>query len=249
MGGPLNFGYYCGDCMDYLPQFPDKYFDLAVVDPPYGINAPEMSMGSNKSRKGDGYPGVSTAEKLRKGRLNNGAGKLKNRVLNTMDCSWDMERPGQEYFEELFRVSKNQIIFGYNYFSDMLPICRGIIVWDKRQPWENFSQAEIAWTSYDRPASLVSISNTGGANAERKIHPTQKPVPLYAWIYSRYARRDMRLLDTHAGSASSLIAAHDAGLQFIGFEKDLGYYTTSKERLDIHMAQHNLFTDFPEVLP
>lgn len=126
MGGPLDFGYYCGDCMDYLPQFPDKYFDLAVVDPPYGINAPKMSMGRNKSRKGDGYPGVSTAEKLRKGRLNSGAGKLKNRALNTMDCSWDVVRPGPEYFRQLFRVSKNQIIFGYNYFSDMLPPSRGI---------------------------------------------------------------------------------------------------------------------------
>ena len=88
MEGEIDFGYYCGDCMDYLPQYPDEYFDLAVVDPPYGINAPGMSMGSNKSRTGDGYPGISVAERLRKERT------------NTMGCSWDVERPGPEYFAE-----------------------------------------------------------------------------------------------------------------------------------------------------
>lgn len=237
MEGQIDFGYYCGDCMDYLPQYPDGYFDLAVVDPPYGINAPGMSMGSNKSRAGDGYPGISVAERLRKERD------------NTMGCSWDVERPGPEYFAELFRVSKNQVIWGYNYFSDLLPPCRGIIVWDKRQPWDNFSQAEIAWTSYDRPAALVSLSNTGGANAERKIHSTQKPVALYAWIYARYTQRGMCVLDTHVGSASSLIAAHDAGLRYVGFERDKEYYRTSKERLGAHIAQHNLFADYPGVVP
>ena len=102
----------------------------AIVDPPYGINAPNMSMGTNKSRNGDGYPGISTADRLRKGRLNNGGGKLKKRILNTASCYWDFQRPKPEYFKELFRVSKNQVIFGYNYFSDMLPPSRGIIASD-----------------------------------------------------------------------------------------------------------------------
>lgn len=114
------------DCMEGMKEYPDKYFDLAIVDPPYGINSPNMSMGSNKSRSRDGYPGVSTAEKLRKGRLNAGAGKLKNRALQKMNCEWDFTPPGPEYFEELFRVSKDQIIWGGNYFP--LPPTRGIIV-------------------------------------------------------------------------------------------------------------------------
>lgn len=162
------------DCMEVMKEFPDKFFHLAIVDPPYGINSPNMSMGSNKSRQGNGYPGISTAEKVRKGRLNQGAGKLKNRALNTIDCSWDSERPKPEYFEELRRVSKNQIIFGYNYFSDMLPPCRGFIAWDKCQPWENFSQAELAYTSFDMPAKLIRLSNTGGKNAEKKDTPNTK---------------------------------------------------------------------------
>lgn len=121
------------DCMKGMKEFPDKYFELAIVDPPYGNNAPKMSMGSNKSRKGDGYPGISVAERIKKGRLNAGAGKLKNRALNTMSCNWDFEPPEKAYFDELFRVSLNQIIWGGNYFP--LPPTRGIISWDKIQPW------------------------------------------------------------------------------------------------------------------
>lgn len=237
----LDFGYYNMDCMEGMKQFPDKYFDLAVVDPQYGINAPKMSMGSNPKRTKGGYPGESTAVKLKKGRLNQGAGKLKNRILNNSDCSWDSERPGPEYFNDLFRVSKNQVIFGYNYFSDLLPPCRGVIIWDKLQPWENFSQAELAWTSFDKPAAMIKLSNTGGANEEKKIHPTQKPIKLYAWIYGRYATPGMKLLDTHTGSASSLIAAHDAGLQYVGFERDKQYYQDSKARLDSYTSQLNLY--------
>lgn len=170
-----------------MARYPDQWFDLAVVDPPYGINAAKMQMGSHPTRsRTDGHgsgPGVSTASRL-KGRLNNGSGKLKNRILNKSSIDWDNEVPGDEYFKELFRVSKNQIIWGGNYFP--LPPSRGIIVWDKCQPWDNFSQVEIAWTSFDMPAKIFRYSNTGGANAEKKIHPTQKPTQLYDWIYSRF---------------------------------------------------------------
>ena len=238
----LDYGYYNMDCMDGMKQFPDKYFDIAIVDPQYGINAPNMSMGSNKSRKKDGYPGVSTSEKLRKGRWDHGGGKLKDRTLNKMNCDWDFARPGQEYFQELFRVSKNQIIWGYNYFSDMLPACRGVIVWDKRQPWENFSQVELAWTSFNRPAAIVRISNTGGRNDEKKIHPTQKPVELYEWILNKRVEKKDSILDTHAGSASLLVACHRMGFKKVtAFEIDEGYFSLSKQRVEKEKAQANIF--------
>lgn len=223
------------DCMKGMKEFPDKYFELAIVDPPYGNNAPKMSMGSNKSRKGDGYPGISVAERIKKGRLNAGAGKLKNRALNTMSCNWDFEPPEKAYFDELFRVSLNQIIWGGNYFP--LPPTRGIISWDKIQPWENFSQFELAWTSFDKPAAVFRHSNTGGANETQKIHPTQKPVALYEWLLSKYAKPGDKILDTHVGSASSLIACHNMGFEYIGFELDKDYYEKAQERIDAVKAQ------------
>lgn len=216
------------DCMDFMRGIPDKFFDLAVVDPPYGINAPSMNMGSNPARTKGGYPSVSTASRLRKGRLNSGAGKLKDRILNTKSCDWDFFPPDEEYFTELFRVSANQIIWGGNYFP--LPPTRGIICWDKLQPWENFSQFELAWTSFDRPAAMYRLSNTGGRNGENKIHPTQKPIALYAWIFRTFAKPGDRILDTHLGSGSSRIAAYRMGLDFYGCEIDREYFEASDER-------------------
>ena len=171
------------DCMEYMRNIPDKFFELAVVDPPYGINAPNMSMGSNMNRRHGGYNGESIAQRLKRKRFNQGAGKLKNRALNTMQCDWDCHPPSKEYFEELFRISRNQVIWGGNYFS--LPPTRGILCWDKMQPWKNFSQFELAWTSFDCPASIIHLSNTGGNNKESKIHPTQKPIknPSYTETY------------------------------------------------------------------
>lgn len=180
----LDFGYYCIDCMDGMKQFPDKFFDVAIVDPPYGINAPNMAMGTNMSRTGDGYPAESTANRIKRKKINHGAGKLKNRTLTTMNFDWDSRPPEPEYFRELFRVSKNQIIWGGNYFE--LPPTRGIVAWDKIQPWDNFSQFELAWTSYDVPAKLFRYSNTGGANTDEKIHPTQKPIALYEYLISTF---------------------------------------------------------------
>lgn len=133
----LDFGYYNMDCMAGMKLFPDKYFDVAIVDPPYGINAPNMAMGTNKSRTKNGYPAESTASRLKR------SGQVKE---------WDSKPPTEEYFKELFRVSKNQIIWGGNYFN--LPPTKCFVVWDKVQPWDAFSQAEIAWTSYNLPAKL-----------------------------------------------------------------------------------------------
>lgn len=225
------------DCMEAMRQFTDKFFDLAIVDPPYGINAANMQMGSspNRPKKNGSGPAISTAVKL-KGRLNQGHGKLKNRILNNSSIEWDNSIPNDEYFQELFRVSKNQIIWGGNYFP--LPPTRCVLCWDKRQPWENFSQWEMAWTSFDSPAALFSYSNTGCANAEPKIHPTQKPVALYRWLLKRYGGSPGgTILDTHLGSGSSRIAAHQMGFEFYGYELNTEYFEEQEKRFNLHASQ------------
>ncbi len=230
------------DNIEYMKSCGDKVFDLAIVDPPYGINAANMQMGSHPTRsRNDGHgsgPGISAAVKL-KGRLNSGGGKLKNRLLNKSDIGWDSEIPSPEYFEQLKRVSKNQIIWGGNYFP--LPPTRCILAWNKMQPWENFSQFEMAWTSFDKPAGLISLSNTGGANAESKIHPTQKPIKLYEWVLRRYAAKGQRILDTHLGSGSSAIAAHYFGCDFVGCEINESYYNDAVKRFKTKTSQSILF--------
>lgn len=152
MGEPSSVAYNM-DCMEYMKTLPDNAFDLAVVDPPYGIRADNFKNGSGAKD----HPKGSTSERLR---WSNGSGKLKDRLLNRADCSWDLNPPSEEYFIELFRISRDQIIWGGNYFR--LPPTRGIIAWDKMQPWENFSQVEMAWTSFDRPAALFQYCNAGG---------------------------------------------------------------------------------------
>lgn len=226
-------GFYNMDCMEGMRQYPDGYFDLAIVDPPYGIQADNFNNGNGASKdKGNDY---GTAARLRKGRLNQGGGKLKGRLLNTSDCSWDTEIPPPEYFRELMRVSKNQIIWGGNYFP--LPPTRCIIVWDKIQPWDNFSQVEMAWTSFDKPAALFRMNNCYSG----KIHPTQKPVRLYCWLLEKYAKAGYRILDTHAGSASSLVACRRMGYEYTGFEIDLDYYRAANERLQAELNQISIF--------
>lgn len=228
------------DCMEGMHQFPDGFFDLAIVDPQYGINAPNMKMGSNPNRKEPGqYPGTSTAVRI-KGRLNSGGGKLKDRILNQSSIGWDNEVPDDSYFKEIFRVSKNQIIWGGNYFN--LPPCRGFIIWNKNQPWENFSQAEFAWTSFDSPAKVFTFSNRGGSNDEAKIHPTQKPVELYQYCLSRFAKEGDKILDTHLGSGSSRIAAYKMGFDFWGFEIDQNYFLDSQKRFE-NSINEPLFQD------
>ena len=195
METPISEVYNC-DCIEFMRTVPDSFFHLAVVDPPYGLAKESTS----------------------------GAGRLKGRALNHGHISsWDVA-PTQEYFDELFRVSKHQIIWGGNYF--WLPPTRCVICWDKVQPWENFSQIEIAWTSFDYLAKLFRYDNrTGG-----KIHPTQKPVELYAWTYKTFAQPHFRILDTHLGSSSSRIAAYKLGLNFWGCEIDPEYFKAAEER-------------------
>lgn len=216
------------DCMEYMSTVPDKFFDLAIVDPPYGINAPKMAMGG----------GYSNGKYNSKKRLNGGSGKLKNRILNQSNCEWDEAPPGDDYFRELFRVSKNQIIWGGNYFP--LPPTRCIVAWDKCQPWENFSQIEIAWTSYDRPAKLFRLIN-GGANSEKKIHPTQKPIDLYEYLIDRFALSGDKIFDSHMGSGSSRIAAYNMGYDFWGCEINKEYFEASEKRFEKATQQQSLF--------
>ena len=202
METPISEVHNC-DCIEFMRTMPDRFFDLAVVDPPYQLGGNSVSNSRHS-----------------------GSGTLKNRALNQGAKKfekWDVA-PSQEYFDELFRVSKNQIIWGGNYFP--LPPTRCIICWDKVQPWENFSQIEIAWTSFDYPAKLFRYDNrTGG-----KIHPTQKPVELYAWTYKTFTQPHFRILDTHLGSSSSRIAAYKLGLSFWGCEIDPEYFNAAEER-------------------
>lgn len=202
----MNNIVYNRDCLEAMREMEDNAFDLAVVDPPYGIGGD--SLHANRSCK--------------KNRLS-GAGQLRHRILNTARTDWDVA-PTQEYFDELLRVSRNAIIWSGNYFG--LPRCRCFICWDKVQPWPNFSQCEYAWTTFDQPAKLFRYDNREGG----KIHPTQKPVALYDWIFKTFAKPGMKVLDTHIGSGSSRIAAYKAGLDFVGYEIDKEYYEAQERR-------------------
>jgi site-specific DNA-methyltransferase (adenine-specific) len=199
--------------MEGMKQFPDKYFELAIVDPPYGI-----------ARFGNRV-------------------ELSNRIYKeTKINKWDI-KPTQEYFDELFRVSQKQIIWGANNFT--LPETEYFIVWDKWQTVDNFASAEYAWTNIKMPAKVFRYA-IHKEMAERKgeggkIHPTQKPVKLYEWLLANYAKPGDKILDTHVGSASSLIACYNMGFEYIGFEIDKDYYEAAQERMRIHMQQQTIF--------
>lgn len=211
------------DCMEYMKSIPDEFFDLAVVDPPYGLGCATWGMGGTADRR-------SPARKIYKERVNqyrhSVSGKLKDRILNKSEKkfeNWDVA-PSKEYFDELFRVSKNQIIWGGNYFE--LPPTRCIICWDKMQPWPNFSQVEMAWTSFDYPAKIFRFDN----RTTDKIHPTQKPISLYAWIFENFAKEGDKILDTHLGSGSSRIAAYKMGFDFYATEIDAEFFDAQEKR-------------------
>ena len=213
------------DCLEYMRTLPDKAFQLAIADPPYGISIDLASMG-----QGTGVaPETNSRVKLNKSRMH-GAGKLKDRAINKFDTSWDYEPPKQEFFDELFRISKNQIIWGGNYFD--LPPTRGIICWDKEQTFLNFSQWEMAWSSFDTTAKIFRFSNRGFTCPEKqeRIHPTQKPIALYAWLLTHYAKPGDRIFDPMMGSQSSRIAAYKMGFDYVGCELDKEYFDKGCER-------------------
>ena len=196
------------DCLDAMKEMNDNAFDLAIVDPPYGI-------GKKTTQGGYGKKGNSLA-------------KFPNHL-------WDDSIPSAEYFEQLFRVSKNQIIWGANYFP--LSQYRGFIVWDKMTYIPTMSQVELAYTSFDSPARYVKINS----NQKKRIHPTQKPVRLYEWILDKYAKPNWKILDTHIGSGSIAIACHNCGFDLTGFEIDSDYYNDCMKRLNEHQRQLKLW--------
>ena len=203
---------YLEDCVKALKRFNDKHFDLAIVDPPYGILA---GLDKRKAKK------APTSR--------NSLGKFFNTV------NWDDAPPTQEYFEELFRVSKNQIIFGGNYFK--LPPTRCLIVWDKMTYVPTMSQIEIAWTSFNSHSRLKKINS----NQKDRFHPSQKPVELYSWLLKEYAKEGYFILDTHLGSGSSRIAAYKGGFNFVGFEIDAEYYEKQEKRFNDFKSQLRMF--------
>lgn len=206
--------------MELMSQFEDNHFDLAVVDPPYGINFAKD------------YTGRTKEDKL----------GLRHKSKN-----WDEAVPNDEYFKELFRVSKNQIIWGGNYFSYIWQFGgKGFVFWKKNNPVDNFSDGELAWTSFNKVAKCYDYSYYGGlawhpTKADRKIHPTQKPVKLYDWIFQKYANEGDKLLDTHLGSGSIAISSHYAGLHLTACEIDEDYFKQSIERIKRQTAQKTFF--------
>lgn len=205
---------YNMDCMEGMKQIPDKYFELAIVDPPYGIGLKGANVIKNKS---DG-----------------------DRVFNTQ---WDEAIPEKKYFDELQRVSKEQIIWGGNYFLDYLGYCKAPIIWDKLNGDSIYADGEMAWTSKGLPKNLRIFKHQwcGAFKASErgatKIHPTQKPIELYKWLLRNYAKQGDKILDTHMGSGSSVIACYDMGFDYMAFEIDKDYYEAACKRIEQHKAQ------------
>lgn len=206
------------DCMEFMKDLPDNAFDLAIVDPPYGMGATW-----SKSRKDQFYRHKST---------------YKN------DQS---EKPTSQYIDELFRVTKNQIIWGFNYFSHLLPETNNLIIWDKvRSAQKTFmSEAELAWHSMSKPIIIFRHQWDGGKKAKetgiKKIHPFQKPLALYKWLLQNYAKPGQTIFDSHVGSGSIRIACHDLGFEFTGCEIDADYHKAQEARYQNHKSQGRLF--------
>jgi site-specific DNA-methyltransferase (adenine-specific) len=211
---------YLMDCIAGLKHYPDKYFDLAVVDPPYGIGED--------------------------GKSNHSRSKIAKSKLYTPK-KWDNEPPSIEYFTELFRVSKNQIVWGANHFISRMPYDSSCwLVWDKENGENDFADCELAWTSFDKAVRRYKFRWAGMLQGnmkdkENRIHPTQKPVALYDWIFTRFAEKGYKVLDTHLGSGSSRIAADKAGLDFVGFELDEEYYNALNKRFNDYKCQLRMF--------
>ena len=221
---------YNMDCMEGMKQFPDKYFDLAIVDPPYGIGILSMNYTKSGAVRTHGHAAARRRDYRKQG-------------------EWDI-KPEKEYFAELERVSKKSIIWGGNYFSEFLPSSKSFVIWDKRcndNMTNDFADCEYAYLSNGMGVARIFRYVWNGMiqgnmkDKEERWHPTQKPVALYAWLLGRYAKEGDKILDTHAGSASSLIACHNAGFDFIGFEIDEHYYKLAKERMEREFAQMRLW--------
>jgi len=205
--GNINLNLGCS--LEAMRSMGDNQYDLAIVDPPYGLG--NRTFGTNESKK------------------------TRNTQTRFESHNWDDSIPPIEYFEELRRVSKNQIIWGGNYFN--LPPTRCVLVWDKMNYLTTMSRIEIAWTSYDKPAKLTKINS----NQTNRFHPTQKPAALYRWLLDNYAQEGDRILDTHLGSGSIAIACYDAGFALDAWEIDPDYHARALARFEKHSRQLRLF--------
>ena len=209
---------YCQDCFPAMRKMADNQYDLAIVDPPYGI----------------GVKGENPIKNPADHRVH----KYKNRI------DWDDNIPSKEYFDELFRISKNQIIWGGNHYLDILGYCKAPIIWDKLNGESLYADGEFAWTSKDMPKNLKIFKHAyiGRYNPEPiKIHPTQKPIALYKWLLKNYAKEDDKILDTHGGSMSIAIACHDYGFDLDLYEIDQDYFEAGKKRFEIHKKRPKSF--------
>ena len=200
------------DNMKLMARYPDNHFELAIVDPPYGIGAANMQMGNNAKKK-----------------------------WNKKD--WDKNTPNKEYFDELKRISKNQIIWGGNYFELQPSKCW--VIWDKNNGDSDFADGEMAWTSFNKPMRIRKQHWCGSASnwedTKGKIHPTQKPIALYEWLLMNYAKEGDKILDTHLGSGSIAIACHNLKYDLTACELDTEYYNAALKRLKQHQSQTTLF--------
>ena len=203
------------DNMELMARYPDNHFELAIVDPPYGIKDSKRIRNDNKGRGLDRW-------------------KNKNNI------EWD-NKPKEEYWKELFRVSKNQIVWGANNF--IMPPSEYFLIWNKKQTVDNFASAEYAWVSMGlkTPAKVFDYG-INKHNSIDKIHPTQKPVALYKWLLDKYAKQGDKILDTHLGSGSIAIACHDYGFDLTACELDKEYFDKAMERINNHTKQTKLFT-------
>jgi len=211
---------YNQDCMKAMAGFDDNQFDLAIVDPPYGIDADKNAHKNGVNCKSNGFAEYKLSD-------------------------WDSNIPDKSYFNELFRVSKEQIVWGGNYMTEFLPPSMCWLLWDKGQRNFSFADGELAWASFNkalrifempRGTALFDAKSNGG-----KIHPTQKPVKLYEWLLMNYAKEGDKILDTHLGSGSIAIACHNLGYDLEGYELDKDYYIAAKKRLEEHQAQLRMF--------
>lgn len=214
-----NIRIYNEDSLQAMKAMQDKQFDLAIVDPPYGLDFGSFNR-TNKASDGTRYK----ANKYHNG-------------------DWDKSIPTEEYWSELMRVSKNQIVWGGNYFS--LPPTQCVVFWYKHQPVANFADGEMAWTSFNKPALCFDFPYYGGiqgkTKADVKIHPTQKPVQLYKWLLAKFANEGNKILDTHLGSGSIAIACYDLGFDLTGYEIDKDYYDAACKRIETHKMQLTLW--------
>ncbi len=205
----------CMDCMLLMKEYPDNHFDLSVVDPPYGINY------ANKGGDGSGT-------------------LTKHNWKQHKRKKWDENTPLPEYYNELRRVSKNQVVWGANYMTPNLPPSMGWIFWDQGQRNFSLADGELAYTSFQRALRVVTITRGAAMTEGERLHPTQKPVKLYDWIFANYAEKGMKILDTHMGSGSIAIAAHYAGMHLTACELDEDYYKAACERIERETAQQTL---------